>query len=153
MRGVADQLRGIPIDLIEIRAIRRDPVVGRATGHGSVERPGGAVSRNLRARRVLRDFQAAVVDVEGADVAVAEVRSEHRSVVRGNRRPTQLGGHACARVDLHERADVDLAVFLDGAQADAIADGIPDDEGIRPTVQEGDVERRAASRVVELGCA
>src|SRR5580692_2954416 len=70
MRGVADQLRGIPIDLIEIRAIRRDPVVGRATGHGSVERPGGAVSRNLRARRVLRDFQAAIVDVEGADVAV-----------------------------------------------------------------------------------
>ena len=59
----------------------------------------------------------------------------------------------CARVDLHERADVDLAVFLDGAHTDAVADGISDDEGIRPTVQEGDVERRAASRVVESGCA
>jgi hypothetical protein len=33
------------------------------------------------------------------------------------------------------------------------SDGISDDEGIRPTVQEADVERRAAAPVEELGGA
>src|SRR5262249_14817620 len=114
---------------------------------------GGAVSRNLRARRIARDFQAAAVDVIAADVAVAEVRGEDGPVVRRYGQPAQLGGQTCARVDLHERADADLAVFLDAAHGDPIPDRISDDEGIRPTVQEGDVERRAASGVVEPGRA
>src|SRR5262249_4954065 len=59
----------------------------------------------------------------------------------------------CARVDLYERADADLAVFLDGAHRAPVTDGKSDDEVIWPTVQERDVERRAASRVAESGCA
>src|ERR1700722_5518354 len=153
MGGVARQFRSVAVDLIEIRAVRRNPGVGRTADHGSVEPSGGAVSWNLWACGIARDFEAAAVDVETADVAVAEVRGEHRSVVRGHLQPAQLRGHACARVDLYDRADVDVAVFFDGAQADAIADSISDDEGIRPTVQEGNVERRAAPCVVELGRA
>src|SRR5215471_6611241 len=147
LRGVTHQFRGIAVDLVKIRAIRRDPVVGRATGDVSTEPPGGAVSWNLRARRIARDFQATAIDAIAADVAVAEVRGVDGAVVRRYCQPAQLGGQACARVDLHERADADLAVFLDGAHADAVPDRISDDEGIRPTVQEGDVERRAASGV------
>src|SRR5262245_54107438 len=81
LSGVAHQFRGIPVDLVEKGAIRREPVVGRAADHGSVEPPGGAVSRNLRARGVARDLEAAAVDVEAADVAVAEVRRVHGLVV------------------------------------------------------------------------
>src|SRR5262249_21538500 len=150
---VPNQLRGIAVNLVKIRTIRRDPVVGRAAGDVSTEPPGGAVSRNLRARRIARDFEAAAVDVIAADIAVAEVRSVDSPVVRRYGQPAQLGGQAGARVDLHERADAHLAIFLDGAHGASVADGISDDEGIRPTVQEGDVERRAASGVVELGCA
>src|SRR5262249_50118906 len=93
------------------------------------------------------------VDVIAADVAVAEVRGVDGPVVRRYAQPTQLSRHACARVDLDERADADLAVFLNGAHGAAVADGISDDEGIRLAVQEGDVERRPASAVVEPGCA
>src|SRR5262245_61635542 len=63
MSGVPHQFRGICVDLVEIGAIWRDQVVARAADHGSVEPPGGAVSRNLRARGVGRDFQSAAVDV------------------------------------------------------------------------------------------
>src|SRR5262245_50837116 len=115
MSGVAHQFCGIPVNLVEMGAVWRDPVVGRAAAHGSVEPPSGAVSGNLRARGIGRDFQTATVDVVAADIAVAEVRRVYSSVVRGNRQPAQLGGHACARVNLHDRADADLAVFLDGA--------------------------------------
>src|SRR5262245_57530541 len=128
--GVAHKFASIPVDLIEIRAIRREPVIARAADHGSVEPPGGAVSRNLRARGVARDFDAAAVDVVAADVAVAEVRSIDGPVVRSYGQPAQLGGHACARVDLHERADADLAVFLNGAHGASVADGKSDDKGI-----------------------
>src|SRR5262249_38736801 len=96
-------------------------------------------------------FQAAAVDTVAADVAVAEVRGVDGPVVRRDGQPTQLRGQACARVDFHERADADLAVLRDGAHGASVADGISDDEGIRPTVQEGDVERRAAAGVVESG--
>src|SRR5262245_176702 len=48
LSGIAHQFRGIPVDLVEKDAIRCEPVVGRAADHGSVEPPGGAVSRNLR---------------------------------------------------------------------------------------------------------
>src|SRR5262249_33654358 len=140
-------------DLVKISTIGRDPVVARAAGDVSTEPPGGAVSRNPGACRIARDFQATAVDVIAADVAVAEVRGVDGPVVRRYAQPAQLGGQACARVDLHERADADLAVFLNGAHRAPVADGISDDEGIRPTVQEGDVERRAAAGVVEPGCA
>src|SRR5262249_56611156 len=136
-----------------IRPIRRDRVVARAAGDVSTEPPGGTVSRNPRARRIAHDFQAAAVDVIAADVAVAEVRGVDGPVVRRYGQPAQLGGQACARVYLHERADADLAVFPDGAHGASVADGKSDDEGIRPTVQEGDVERRAAAGVVEPGGA
>jgi len=115
LSGIANQLRGIPVDLVEIRAVRRDPAIGGTAGHRSVQSPGGAVPRDPRARRIARDFQAAPIDVVAADVAVAEVRRVHRSIIRGNCQPAQLGRHACARVDLYELADTDRAVFLDGA--------------------------------------
>src|SRR5215472_1630598 len=153
LRGVTHQFRGIAIDLVKIRAVRRDPAVGGATGDVSTEPPGGAVSRNLGARRIARDFQAAAVDVIAADVAVAEVCGVYGAVVRRYRQPAQLRGQTRARVDLHERANADLAAFIDSAHGASVADGISVDEGIRPTVQEGDVERRAASGVVEPGCA
>src|SRR5262245_26264135 len=95
LSSVTAQLCGVPVGLVEIRAIRCDPAVRRAAGDVSTEPPGGAVSRNFLARGIARDFQVAAVDVVAADIAVAEVRSEHRSVVRGNRQPAQLGGQAC----------------------------------------------------------
>src|SRR5215510_8958188 len=153
LRGVPHQLRGIAVDLVKIGAIRRNPVVGRATGDVSTESPGGAVSGNSRARWIARDLQAAAVDAIAADVAVAEVGRVDGPVVRRYGQPAQLGGQTCAGVDFHERADADLAVFLDGAHGAAVADGVSDNEGIRSPVQEGDVERRAASGVVEPGCA
>src|SRR5262245_16244593 len=112
MRGVAHQFRSIPVDLVEIGSIRRDPVVARAAGDVSAEPPGGAISRNPGARRIARDFEAAAVDVIATDVAVAEVRGVDGPVVRRYSQPAQLGGQARGRVDLHERADADLAVLL-----------------------------------------
>src|SRR5215468_4522402 len=44
-RRVAHQLRGIPIDLVETVAIRRQPAVARSAAHGSIDRPEGAISR------------------------------------------------------------------------------------------------------------
>ena len=69
-RGVAHQYRGISVDLVEIGSIRRNPVIARSAGDGGVETSGRAVARNLRACRILRDFQATAVDVVAADVAV-----------------------------------------------------------------------------------
>src|ERR1700722_4923348 len=69
LRGIAHELRGVAVDLVEIRVVRAKPTVGRAAGHGSVEPPGGAVSRNLRARWIARDFQAVTVDAVAADIA------------------------------------------------------------------------------------
>src|SRR5262249_50816979 len=142
LRRVTHQFRRIAVDLVKIRAVRRDPAVGWAAGDVSTESPGGAVSRNLRACRVARDFQAGSVDTVAADVAVAEVRGVDGPVVGRYGQPAQLRGQARARVDLHERANPDLAVLLDGTHGASVADGKSNDEGIRPTVQEGDVERR-----------
>src|SRR5262249_34398632 len=49
----------------------------------------------------------------------------------------------------HELADAYHAVLVDVAHADSVADRISDEEGIWPAVQEGYVERRCASRVME----
>src|SRR5581483_4285486 len=148
--GVAHQLRGIAVDLVEISAVRRQPVIARAATHDSIERSEGAISRNLRAGGILRDAELGAIDAEAADVAVTEVRREHESVIGGDGKPTQLSGHASAGVDLRERADVDLAVFIERCQGTCVADGISDYEGIRPAFQEGDVERRRPLRVVKL---
>src|SRR5262249_59328424 len=54
------------------------------------------------------------------------------------------------RIEPHERADAEAAVSIDGSHGASVADGVSDDEGIRPAVQECDVERGAAFCVVEL---
>src|SRR5262249_34319077 len=128
---------------------RRNPVIARSAGNGAVEPSGSAVPRNLWARWILRDCQAVAVDAKRADVAVAEVGCIHELVIRGDRKPAELRGQARARIDLHERADAEVAVSIDGSHGASVADGISDDEGIRPAVQEGDVERRAAFCVIE----
>src|SRR5262249_32964277 len=130
LSGIAHQFRGIAIDLIEISAIGCNPAITRAAGDVSTERPGCAVARNLRTRGIARELQATPVDMEAADVAVAEVRRVYRLVIRGDCQPAQLGRQACARVDLHERADANRAVFLDGSHGAPVTDGISDDEGI-----------------------
>src|SRR5262249_28353846 len=106
-----------------------------------------------RARGILRSGERVAVDAEAAEVAVTEVRREHESVIRGDGEPAQLRRQAQARVDLYEWADVELAVSVDASQGAAVADGISDDEGIWPAVEEGDVERRGPLRVVKPGCA
>src|SRR5258708_10950922 len=47
--GVAHQLRGIPVDLVEVGAIWRNPAIARAAAHGSIDRSEGAIASNLRA--------------------------------------------------------------------------------------------------------
>src|SRR5262249_10269064 len=153
LSGVAHQFRGIPVDLVEIGAIRRNPGIARSAGDGSVETSGGAIARHLWACWIPGDAEPGAVNPVAADVAVTEVRREHESVIRRDGEPAQLRRQAWARVDLHERADVDLAVSVNGCHGAPIADGISEDKGIRPAVQEGDVERRARLRVVEPGCA
>src|SRR5262249_52555945 len=153
LRRVAHQLRGIPVDLVEIGAIRRQPAIARAAAHDSIDRSEGAISRNNRARGILRDGELFAVDAEAAEVAVAEGRRIYESVIRGDGEPAQLRRQAPARVDLHEWADVDLAVAIDGCHGAGVADSICDDEGIRPAVQEGDVEGRGPLRVLKLGFA
>src|SRR4029077_15758319 len=103
-----------------------------AAGHGCVETSGGAVSWNLRARGILRDFEPFAIDAIAGDVAVTEVRRGHESVVRRAAEPAQLRRQACACVDFHQWAYVNLAIYIDGCQGASVANGISDDEGIRP---------------------
>src|SRR5258708_6538175 len=53
--GVPHQLRRIPIDLIQVFTIRRNPAVARAAADVSTKRPEGAIALDLGARRILRD--------------------------------------------------------------------------------------------------
>src|SRR6266851_10015519 len=70
-RGVPHQLRRIPIDLIQVFTIRRNPAVARAAADVSTKRPEGAIALDLGARRILCDSDLeAVVDMECGDVAV-----------------------------------------------------------------------------------
>src|SRR5262249_56115833 len=75
--GIGHKFGGVGINLVEIGAIRRNPVICRSARNGSVEPPGGAISRYLWARWVLRDFQPFAVYTKRADIAVAEVRRVH----------------------------------------------------------------------------
>src|SRR5262249_29540318 len=68
LSGVTHQFRRIAVDLVKIRAVRRDPVVGRAAGDVSTAPPGVAISRNLRARASLPDTQPTSVAEECAEV-------------------------------------------------------------------------------------
>src|SRR5262249_62316955 len=122
LRRVAHQLRGIPVDLVEIGAVGRNPVIGRPAGDGGVETSGGAITRYLGGCGILGDAEVDAVDPEGADVAVTEVRRIHEPVVRGDGEPAQLRRQARSRVDLHERADVDLPVSVDGAHGAPVTD-------------------------------
>src|SRR5215471_11230404 len=134
-------------------AIRRQPAIARAAANDSIDGSEGAISRNLRGRGILGYREFFAIDVEAAEVAVTEVRRIHESVIRGDGEPAQFRRQAPARVDLHEWADVDLAVCIDSCQCAAVTHSISDDEGIRPAVQEGDVKRRGRFRVLKLGFA
>src|SRR5216684_4575245 len=48
--GVAHQFRGVPVNLVEIGTVWRQPDVVRAAADDSADPPEGAISRNLRAR-------------------------------------------------------------------------------------------------------
>src|ERR1700730_11356371 len=90
LRGVTDEFRGMPINLIQESAIWRHPVVGWSAGDGCVESSGGAVSRNLWARWILRDLEPFAIDSVAADVAVTEIRRKHELVIRRNTEPAKL---------------------------------------------------------------
>src|ERR1700756_3015161 len=149
-RGVPHQLRRIPIDLIQVFAIRRNPAVARAAADISTEPPEGAIALDLGTCRILRDSDLeTVVDIEGGDVAVPENRSVQASVIGGDGHPAKFSDLAAPCVDRYHLADADSAVFVDSAQGHSIADGISDDERIRSVMQKRDVERRTSAAVLE----
>src|SRR5258707_1379772 len=151
---VPHQLRRIPIDLIQLFTIRRNPAVDRAAADVSPKRPEGAIALDLGARRILRDSDLeAVVDIEGGDVAVPENRTVQESVIGGHGQPAQFSGRASLCVDRYDPVDANSAIFVDSGQGHSIADGISDDERIRPAFQESDVERRSASSILERAFA
>src|SRR5260370_29707814 len=129
LNGVAHQFRGIPVNLVEIGAIRGHPAIARAATDVATKRPEGAVSGNSRARWILRYGYSAAVDVEGRQVAVTEVGRVHRSVVRRNAQPAQFGGPAHGRIDLYYLTDRCRAVLVGLARCNTVTDGISDDEG------------------------
>src|SRR6266403_1797510 len=151
--GVPHQLRGVPVDLVEIGAIRRNPVITRSTADVSAKSPEGAIALDVGARRILRDSDLGAIDMERGDVAVPENRSVQESVIGGDGQPAKFSGRASPCVDRHDLADANSSVFVNAAHADSVTNGVSDDERIRPIVQEGDVERRTASSVLERGVA
>ena len=78
---------------------------------------------------------------------------KHTLIVSGDTEPTQLRRQAWTRVDFREGADTEFAVGIDLCQSASVADGISDDERIRPTMQESEVEGRARLPVLEAGHA
>src|SRR5262249_13869039 len=89
---VADQFRCVPIDLVQESAIRSQPVIARSAGDGCVETSSGAISWNLWARRILRDFKSSAVNAVAGEIAVTEVRRDHESIIRRDSGPAQLRG-------------------------------------------------------------
>src|SRR5262249_48753064 len=90
-RGVAHQFRGIPVDLVEVGSIGRDPVIARSATDISTQRPEGSIARDLRTRGIFRDLQPATIDSVAAEIAVPEVRRVYESIVRGDTQPAQFG--------------------------------------------------------------
>src|SRR5215510_12264617 len=151
--GVAHQFRGIPVNLVQIGAIRRDPIVAGAAADVATKRPEGAIAPDIRARRILRDSDLEAVDMEGTEVAVPENRSVQESVIRGDGQPAKFSDLASPCVDRYDLADANSAIFVNVRHRDSVADSVSDEEGIRPVVQESDVERRTAPSVLERGIA
>src|SRR5262249_53472564 len=147
--GVAHQFRGIPVNLVQIGAIRRDPIVAGAAADVSTKPPEGAIALDVGACGILRDSDLEAVDMEGTEVAVPENRSVQESIIRGDSQPAKFSDLASPCVDRYDLADANSAIFVDSAQGHSIAHSLPDDEGIRSVVQESDVERRTASSVLE----
>src|SRR5215469_17464911 len=75
-RGIANQFRCVPIDLVEESAVGRYPVIGRPAGDRCVETPRGAISWDFRTRWIACDFEAFAVDAVAADVSIAEICRE-----------------------------------------------------------------------------
>src|ERR1700740_3561600 len=147
--GVPHQLRRIPVDLVDKGASRRNPLIARSAADVSTKPPEGAIALDNRTCGILGDFEFEAVDVEGGDVAVAENRSVQEPVIGGDGCPAKFSDLASPCVDRYDLADTNSAIFVDPAQGHSIADGISDDERIRPVVQERDVERRTASSILE----
>src|SRR5258705_2569057 len=57
----------------------RNPVIARAAANGSIDRPDGAISRNLQARRILGD-----ADLVAVDVVAARLLHPSRRFTRGD---------------------------------------------------------------------
>src|SRR5215469_13028960 len=153
LRGVANQFRCVPVDLVQKRAVRRQPVICRSAGDGCVETSGSAISWNFRACWIDCDFKRFAVDAVAADVAVTEIRREYEPVIRRDGGPAQFRRQARAGVDFRQRADVNVAVSVDRCYRASVPNGISDNECIRAAVQEGDVERRTRLRVLKLARA
>src|SRR5215813_8396162 len=102
LRGITNQLRCIPINLVQETAIGRNPVIARSAGNRCVQTSRGAISWNLGARWILYDFKSLAVDAVAADVAVTKIGREHKPVIRRDCQPTQFGRQARACVDLHD---------------------------------------------------
>ena len=79
--GVAHQLRGIPVDLVEVGAIWSNPAIARAAAHGSI-----AIASNLWAWWILRDTELGAVNPAAADVAVSVMAGSNCSLQRAEYR-------------------------------------------------------------------
>src|SRR5260370_7396616 len=133
LNGVAHQFRGVPVNLVEIGAIRGHPAIARAATDVATKRPEGAVSGNSRARWILRYGYGAAVDVEGRQVAVTEVGRVHRSVVRRNAQPAQFGGPAHGRIDLYYLTRAHRAAFVGLAHPNTLPPGLSHESTIPPS--------------------
>src|SRR6266849_111865 len=152
--GIPHQLRRIPVDLVEVFTIWRNPAVARSAADVSTKPPEGAIALDVGACRILRDSDLeTVVDTEAGDVAVPENRTVQESVIGGHGQPAKFSGRASLCVDRYDPVDANSAIFVDSGQGHSIADGISDDERIRPAFQESDVERRSASSILERAFA
>src|SRR5260370_36321658 len=107
--GVPHQLRGIPVDLVEVFTIRRNPAVARSTADVSTKPPEGAIALDLGARRILRDSDLEAVDMAGGDVAAPENRSVQAAVMRGKGQPAKFSDRASPCVDLYDLVDAHSA--------------------------------------------
>src|SRR5580700_9204682 len=134
LRGVPYQLRGVPVDLVEKGAIRRNPAIARSAADVPTKPPECAIALDFGARRILRDFDLGAVDMEGGDVAVPENRSVHESVIGGDGQPAKFSDRASPCVDRYDLVDANSAVFVNTAQADSVTDGVCEDESIRSVV-------------------